>query len=141
MAGQSLRVVVGLKKLNDDASDAGKRLKDVFVGSRMVVSLLIGFVAGLLGILSISSFKADFFSGTGVKQVILSLVAAGYAGTDFIEGFITKFLPGTTTTPAGADTTVSTNGVQPPPDAYKKSPSKTIPSVIAVPQQGAINHP
>ena len=90
--GQGLRILVGMKKLNDDAQDQKTKVKDLFDTSRMMVSLLIGFCAGVLAMISISTFKPDFFS-SNTKENLLSLVGAGYAGTDFIEGFIKKYLP------------------------------------------------
>lgn len=108
LTGQALRTIVGLKKLNDTASRQKTTFKNAFVTSKFVVSLLIGAVAGILAVISISTLKAGFdFS----KQVILTIMAAGYAGTDFIEGFIKKYLP------ASSDTNANTSGAvgQPSP--------------------------
>jgi hypothetical protein len=134
LAGQALRLVVGLKKMNDEAVRSGTSVKDLLVTSRMVTSLLIGFVAGLLCILSLSSFKPDFLTGADAKQVILSIVAAGYAGTDFIEGFIQKFLGGPAQAPAATPATS-------PADAYQQSAPNPVIPPVAVPPQGAIYHP
>ena len=92
--GQGLRIIVGMKKLNDKAKDAGNEKVGPLVDtSRMVISLLIGFCAGILAVLSTSSFSPDYFKGANIKQNLLTIIAAGYAGTDFIEGLINKFLP------------------------------------------------
>lgn len=91
MAGQTVRVVVGLKKLNDTASQNQSSFKDSFETSKFFVSMLIGFVAGMLAMLCVSPLTRDFkFS----KEVLLGIAAAGYSGTDFIEGVIKKWLPG-----------------------------------------------
>jgi hypothetical protein len=88
--GQGIRAVVGLKKLGDESAQVGKQLADLVVPSRMVVSLLIGFIAGALGILAI-----DVSQGYPA-QTIVTLIGIGYAGADFIEGFFQRHLPGGT---------------------------------------------
>lgn len=90
MVGQGSRVVIGLKKLNDEAQDKGKEFGELFQTSTLLLSLLIGFIAGTLAILAVSF---DDSSMKLNKQIILTLIAAGYAGTDFIEGFMRKYLP------------------------------------------------
>ncbi|MFC0184207.1 hypothetical protein SAMN04515674_102261 [Pseudarcicella hirudinis] len=100
--GQGIRVIVGLKKANDAAQStaqaqslAGDKtassrqvFNDNFDTKRFVLSLFIGFVAGALAIM---------FSVTGSQlnqQAILTTLAAGYAGTDFIEGLLNKYVNG-----------------------------------------------
>src|ERR1700759_4770680 len=91
MAGQTVWGVVGLKKLNDTASQNQSSFKDSFETSKFFVSMLIGFVAGMLAMICVSPLTKDFkFS----KEVLLGIAAAGYSGTDFIEGVIKKWLPG-----------------------------------------------
>lgn len=90
--GQGARAVVGLKKASDQASGANGSLSDVFRASRLLVSLLIGFIAGVFALLALGPEK---LLGTEAKtQTLLGLIAAGYAGTDFVEGFMNKYLPG-----------------------------------------------
>jgi len=101
LTGQGLRVVVGLKKLNDQAQLSNQKTKDMIVTSQLLISLLIGFFAGILATLSLSAFG----DGTPMnKQTLFSLLGAGYAGTDFIEAFMNKNVPATdnNSTPAGA---------------------------------------
>ncbi len=90
--GQSFRAVAGLKKQADDAADANKKLGEVFDGQKLVVSLFIGAVAGVVGYLGLkfgSAEGADFSKGS----TVLGVIAAGYAGADFIEAFSKKYLP------------------------------------------------
>lgn len=108
MAGQILRIVVGLKKMNDEAAKKQISAKSLFMPSSLVISLFIGFLAGVLAIISLSSFKSDFFNDQNAKQVMMAIMTAGYAGTDFIEGFIAKYLP-----------TADAANVPEIPDAYK----------------------
>jgi hypothetical protein len=90
MIGQGIRVVVGLKKLNDQALEANQTFSEIFQGSVLAISLLIGFIAGALAMIGVSEI---FVETKPSKELILTLIAAGYAGTDFIEGFIKKYLP------------------------------------------------
>lgn len=89
MLGQGLRVVVGLKKLNDRALQAGLPFTELFKPSSLIVSLLIGFIAGVLGILT-----ANLNLQAITRENIMLLVGVGYTGADFIEGFVRKTLPG-----------------------------------------------
>ena len=87
MIGQGIRMVMGLKKANDEASARGERLKSELDGSRLMVSLLIGFIAGAVAIIGLTG-TTNLASLT--KELIVTIIGAGYAGTDFIEGFIKK---------------------------------------------------
>jgi hypothetical protein len=86
--GQGARVVVGLKKVWDEASAAGQSCHEYVVTSRLVLSLALGSIAGAL---------AAALVGVDLSQVslpqILALAAAGYAGADFIEGAMSRFVP------------------------------------------------
>ncbi|WGM39137.1 hypothetical protein [Caulobacter sp. NIBR1757] len=81
--GQGARTAVGLKKLAQEAAVKEVGMTDLIAASRIFVSLAIGFIAGSLG-------------GIGVVQKInqiqlhevMAIAAIGYAGADFIEGFI-----------------------------------------------------
>jgi hypothetical protein len=88
--GQGIRIIVGLKKLNDEASVQGKSFSSKFQGSRLGLSLLIGFIAGGLAVIGFA--ETPGFRNPS-RELIVTLLGAGYAGTDFIEGFIRKYLP------------------------------------------------
>ena len=91
MLGQGIRVVIGLKKTNDLAAQEGKKFSDLFQGNTLGISLLIGFIAGALAMIGVTgSMEVKNPS----KELIVTILGAGYAGTDFIEGFIKKSLPG-----------------------------------------------
>lgn len=79
--GQGARAIVGLKKLKELADDQPPGEKDVFVAGRLLVSLMIGFVAGGFGGLGILKLDGLFSLGA-----LLSVMAIGYAGADAIEG-------------------------------------------------------
>jgi len=93
--GQCLRIIVGLKKVYQEAeklkeADTNLTTKEanaeVFDSRRIMISLLIGFVGGALAAIAID--KKEIID----KNTALGIIAAGYSGTDFIEGFISKYL-------------------------------------------------
>src|SRR5262245_11599921 len=88
--GQGIRVISGLKKLHDAAEAAGRPMSEVFETSTLVVSLLIGFVAGALAIVGLSDIEPGFELK---RSTITMLLGVGYAGTDFIEAFMRKSVP------------------------------------------------
>jgi hypothetical protein len=89
--GQGIRAIVGLKKLHDAASGANVKVADLVSGSQLLVSLAIGFIAGAL---AAASTISNLAAVTG--QQIVALAAAGYAGADFIEGFMRRATPSPT---------------------------------------------
>jgi putative chitinase len=87
-AGQTVRAIGGLKKMSDSARGKGVAMFDEFSPSRFVVSLVVGFVAGLVAALALDPSKLNFHD----NQVLLGLAAAGYGGTDFIEAFARRII-------------------------------------------------
>src|SRR5258706_7611510 len=86
MVGQGVRAVAGLKKVQDEASAKKQDFRDVFQTSTLLVSIFIGFVAGALATLGMD--LSD--DGAIDKSTLLTLMAAGYSGTYFIEAFMKK---------------------------------------------------
>lgn len=80
--GQGARTVVGIKKASDEAVLSQQSLKEILDFKRLTISLLIGAVSG--GISAIALFGTEIN-----KEFLITLVAAGYSGADFIEGFMT----------------------------------------------------
>ena len=103
--GQGARAIVGLKKLNDTASAPGsvQTAADMFDASRLLVSLMIGAIAGAL-----AAIITDFDVHKDIPiALLMGLAAAGYTGSDFIEGVMSRFVPktdaaGSTAAPASA---------------------------------------
>jgi hypothetical protein len=92
MIGQGIRSVAGIKKMGDDAQAKGVTASSAFSPGWFFVSLMIGFIAGVaaglaLGLGKILKAPDDF-------QMLLGLAAAGYAGTDFIEAFASRYSTG-----------------------------------------------
>lgn len=112
--GQVARIVVGLKKANEAAADAGAKLREVFETNRMVISIIIGATAGALAAITVKPDLAKI--GT---ETIVALAAAGYSGADFIEGIMSKQLSKVSGAPGvsgggggsvGAGATTTTDG-------------------------------
>lgn len=109
MAGQFGRAVIGLKKLSAENERSGLAPMAGFAPGQLVATLFVGALAGMLAMLLLLD------PATGVKaskELVLGLMAAGYAGTDFIEGALGKLLPGAA--PAAASAAAPK---LPPPDA------------------------
>lgn len=84
--GQGIRVLVGMKKIRDQEV-AGSTVELSF--NRLVSSIFMGFVAGSLAALVITDESLQL---TITKETMMGFLAAGYAGTDFIEGFASRIL-------------------------------------------------
>ena len=87
-AGQGIRILTGLKKLFDEAMRTNTAIEQMVIGKRLLLSVLIscsiGAIAGIL-----AAFESPDFMIT--KSTIIAFIAAGYAGTDFIEGMFNRY--------------------------------------------------
>jgi hypothetical protein len=87
--GQGSRAVIGLKGMSDDAKTLGVSPNDLFQAMRLFISLVIGLLVGvaaaLIYIMSGGTYMLDW-------HILLGFAAAGYAGTDFLETFISNYL-------------------------------------------------
>ncbi|WP_412464092.1 hypothetical protein [Flavobacterium mekongense] len=79
--GQGIRMAIGLKKLSDTNALKSDVDKTDVNGTRLLLSLFIGFVAGALFLL------VKGVDDINNKEFLFSVIAAGYSGADFIEGF------------------------------------------------------
>lgn len=88
--GQGIRVVSGLAKLNASnvANKANNTPTTDFSAARLLVSLFIGFIAGAVASLINGQPKP-----ANENTFIVTIIAAGYSGADFIEGIFQKYLP------------------------------------------------
>lgn len=93
LVGQVARVVIGLKGMSDNAKAQGLSSSDLFEAGRLVTSCLIGFAVGIAAAL-ITFHGGDTNNIPAITwDILLAWIAAGYAGTDFLEGFISQYLP------------------------------------------------
>lgn len=90
-AGQGIRTITTVKKLNDVASATDTSLGSLIEGSRMFVALAIGAIAGVLAAIGSINSREDLLH-IGPEH-LLALISAGYAGADFIEGFMQRVQP------------------------------------------------
>jgi hypothetical protein len=84
--GQGARAVIGIKKAADEAAANEKKIDEWFDWKRFLFSIVIGAIAGCLAAILLLETPVN-------QELMLGLVAAGYAGTDFIEGLISKYTP------------------------------------------------
>jgi hypothetical protein len=81
--GQVARVAVGIKKEMDDPKTQTAKWSTWFNTPELVVSLLLGGAAGAICCVTLWGDTID-------KTFIIACVAAGYAGSDFIQGFVQR---------------------------------------------------
>ncbi len=85
--GQLIRVGVGIKKKYDEAERQGKDFNELFKKDRLFISLgiaiIVGSIAGALGII-------EYANEDITREMLVTVITLGYAGTDFIEGFLEK---------------------------------------------------
>jgi hypothetical protein len=96
--GQGARAVVGLKGMSDDAKAQGLSPSDLFEAARLLTSFLIGTLVGLAS--ALVYFKnGGSMTENPTWQIMLAWAVSAYAGTDFLEGFISQYLSTATPTP------------------------------------------
>jgi|SRR5689334_1921924 hypothetical protein len=82
--GQGARVVVGMKKLYENSSDSNP-MSVMIDGVRLLISFGIGGIAGAFAAVTLISDMDKIEA-----QKLFAIAASGYAGSDFIEGFMGK---------------------------------------------------
>lgn len=91
MLGQGARAVAGLKSMSDDAKALDLSPNDLFEAGRLITSFLIGSLVGLA-----SALVYVINSAAPLQEpnwhLLLAWAAAAYAGTDFLESFISQYL-------------------------------------------------
>jgi len=84
MMGQGIRFAIGMKKRYEE--NTGKKSKEWFDSARMILSFIIGAAAGVLASIYLLGADVD-------RYYLLTVMAAGYAGADFIEALLRKYKP------------------------------------------------
>ncbi|PKH21271.1 hypothetical protein CIG19_15795 [Enterobacterales bacterium CwR94] len=111
MIGQGIRAIIGLHKAGYLKLD-NNAMKANFSASYLMITLMIGFIAGCLSGLALG---LEEFAGVIDGKKLLTLVAAGYAGVDFIEGtFNSVIKTNTTPSPSPSDTRSEVIAATPP---------------------------
>lgn len=78
--------------MSDDAKALDLNPNDLFEAARLFTSLMIGFLVGLAAAIVYIKTSGSTAAPTDV-QTLLGFAASGYLGTDFLEGFISQYLP------------------------------------------------
>jgi len=81
--GQVIRTIAGLKKLKEDPLAK-------FDPMQLMMSVIIGAAAGVIAMVTLG--VSDTPGAKMSTQDIITVIASGYTGADFIEAFITKSL-------------------------------------------------
>jgi hypothetical protein len=128
--GQGVRLAVGLKKLNAENSkkeNEGEDKEPISSG-RLILSIFIGFIAGAIGMLIKGSTLAP--NGNYNSESIVTIIAIGYSGADFIEGVFNTYL--TKFNPAASPTSTQTTEIT--------AKTTTTAATVPVPQNTAIDN-
>lgn len=112
--GQGIRMTIGLKKVADSQRNPNVESQPQDT-NRMLVSLLIGFIAGALFLLL---NEMDFSD----RKNILTVIVVGYSGTDFIEGLFSTYLQKLTPSALPAATPTPPNPISSLPTAAGAPP-------------------
>jgi len=82
--GQFIRIGIGLKKQFDQGG--------TFDASKLYASIVMAaFVGGTAGVLYIVAYWEEIIKNPEIsKNFLMTLISIGYAGTDFIEGLLTR---------------------------------------------------
>ena len=102
--GQLVRMIAGVAKASRTGQPADKAATPP---ATLLVGIFVGAAAGALAAVTILSDPQSLTKVDG--KTILALIASGYAGTDFIEGFAGRYFP---TQPCGPDASTSAQGPQ-----------------------------
>lgn len=127
MVGQGARTVAGLKKMNDLANASAVSQRDLFVASRLIVGMIVGFIAGVAAALTLGVDKLLKFDAANV-QLLMGIAASGYIGADFVEAFARNLSGVAPVKIAGLEYKPETE--TPSPDPGKpEQPARAIPIV------------
>ena len=90
--GQSLRIVVGLKKAKRTAVQLNLPLEAVLDGRLLLRSLMTGFASGALALLAFQDEGLDDALGRVELPpgLMMAAVVAGYVGADLFEGLLKR---------------------------------------------------
>ena len=90
VVGQGIRAIVGLRKERDGAAALGRKFIETFAPRRLLISLLIGAIAGAVAaIVTTPSAPVSW-------AALLAFATAGYSGADLVEGVMGQRLFGRT---------------------------------------------
>ncbi len=91
LIGQLIRTALGFRKLHREAPGNFRNTLNI---SQLMISLLLGTLAGVMSAIILLNIPGNedlrsFRSGGMISaSFIVSVIAAGYAGGDFLEGIV-----------------------------------------------------
>jgi predicted chitinase len=92
LIGQGVRAAIGLKRAAALQSGTPTQQNE-FNAAYFLVSMMIGFIAGILAGIGIGINQLVNIDPTDIK-ILLGIAVAGYAGADFIENAFSRIIPG-----------------------------------------------
>jgi len=127
--GQVIRMMVGLKKVREEALAKNLPANALIQTSQIFFSLAVGFTAGALAAITVTE------SAEAVTiQELFGFAGAGYAGADFIEGLMHRVVP-----QAAADVNGSAAGAVTDAAAASAANAAAANAAAAVAAAGAVN--
>jgi H+/Cl- antiporter ClcA len=121
--GQVIRTIAGLKKLKDDPVAK-------FDPMQLMMSVIIGAAAGVIAMVTLG--VSDSPDARMSAQDIITVIASGYTGADFIEAFITRSMSSGGGLPTQKPAPVSLVGGMPDtPNSLIPTPASLINKVSA----------
>jgi predicted chitinase len=120
--GQGVRAIVGLKNAGSlNSTTPGEQA--VFSLAYLALSLMIGFIAGVLGGIALN-LETIITVDPGNWKMLLGIAGSGYIGADFIENAMSIVIPGTRSAAkaAPAPAYAPTPPSQPAPPAPQPTP-------------------
>lgn len=124
LLGQGIRAIVGLNNAGAFKSNTPSE-QSVFSAAYLLFSLMLGFIAGMLGGIALKYQNITQIDANNWKD-LLGIVASGYIGADFIENTMRVVIPAAT--PSGAVAVVAPPGaaVVAPPGAAVVTPGAAV---------------
>src|SRR5271166_4610975 len=120
--GQGVRAIVGLKNAGSLNSTTPTEQAE-FSLAYLVLSLMIGFIAGILAGIALNLETIIAVDPSNWK-LLLGIAGSGYIGADFIENTMSVVIPGT----KAARTGPPSSPVSPPPAQAPVPPTPATPA-------------
>ena len=111
--GQGVRAIVGLKNAGSLSSTTPTQQAD-FSLAYLVLSLMIGFIAGVLAGIALNLENIITVDPSNWK-LLVGIAGSGYIGADFIENTMSVVIPGTRTKPTPASPPAASTPPRPRP--------------------------
>ncbi|MDX8355320.1 hypothetical protein [Cognatiyoonia sp. IB215182] len=88
LLGQLIRTAMGMRKLSRSSGGLKTAMADQFSQSQLLISLMLGILAGIVATFTVPGLEGFAENPVVSPTVILTIMSAGYAGGDFLEGIV-----------------------------------------------------